>query len=145
MILAQTANNAAIGSWIVIAFAVVNGVVGIIAIFSLFATKRELDKQGERIDKLEEGQSDIGTKIETAIRNLDRSDEARTSAIHNRLNPLDTRAAKLEGAMEAFTMSFEKFTRIIESTSHKSDDQMRAFIGALDTFASVIEKEEKKR
>lgn len=139
------ATNDFTGQWFYVAFAAIGGAVGIVGIISFFATRREVDEIKQRLDKQDSATELMSKSIEDGYRRIDRSDEARISGIHIRLNPLETRAAKMEGQLEAFTMTFEKFTRIIEANGRADREQTSAFIQALNTFATVLaDKQEKK-
>ena len=139
MILAE-ASNAFVGEWVYGAAAIIGL---LIAVGSYFATRREVDDLKEELGSLRNELRELLDKMDKAETRLDRSNEARISGLHNRVNPLEVKVAHADGQMEAFAESFEKFTRIIEATSRQRDDQINAFTRALETFASVLE--ERKR
>lgn len=133
---------AQVGSWVLIAVAVVPG---LIAIASYFATRREVDKLETRFDVSDHQREELRELItENQIR-LDRADEARISAVHNRINPLEQSVARFDGQVEALMQSFEKHTRVIEATGKANTETVGAFTRTLETFIRVVEQALKRK
>lgn len=128
------------GNWVFVSIMVLQAISLLFGLAGYVATRREVDKMDARLLKLEQDALERPERMNEMANRLDRSDEARISGIHNRLNPMEKELARNTGHQEAFTQSFEKFTRIIEATSRQRDDQINAFTRALETFASVLEQ-----
>lgn len=109
------ATNAAFGQWMIIVFAVINGAVGIVGIFSLFATRREMDKIDSRVSKLEETSDTIRNEMRKMKDELTYSADRRSSVLHNRINPVIENLAGVKAAQEAFVGSFDNFTAVMKA------------------------------
>lgn len=121
-----SASNAQIGLSIVIAFGVAQGIVALMTVASFFATRREVDRLDTRVTKLEdnntkllEGINDLGTDIRREIGavkdSLVKSGDARSSVLHNRINPVSVNLSEMKGLMEGFTHSFNNFTEVMKT------------------------------
>jgi hypothetical protein len=132
-----TATNAQLGTWVIILFAVINGSVGIIGVFSLFATRREFDKLDVRVTKLEEGSVEVVRELSSMAESIRKevrqhkdelllSADRRSSVLHNRINPVTVNLSEIKGSMEAFTQSFNSFSEIIKALARERNGSGRS-------------------
>jgi uncharacterized DUF497 family protein len=105
------ASNSFTGQWFLVAIAALGGLVGVAGLFQMFATSREVVKLEERLDRAEEGRSQVIAEV-----------------------------GEIKGQLIAFNDTFEKFTRIIEATSSSRDETITTFTRALETFARVVDR-----
>lgn len=107
----NAAGNAG-GLWIAAGIAALGGVPGVIAVFSLFATRREvqaleaktaLDARlaGERLDKTEEALKDLQRELHAMENRITEAGEKRAIAIHERTNQILEAVSELRGRFEA--------------------------------------------
>ncbi len=90
----------------------------------LYVTRRDVNRIDARILRLEGTHvellkeiGNLGSSIRSDIsmqsRNQSLSADKRSTALHNRINPVTTNLSEIKGMMEAFTQSFNNFTEII--------------------------------
>jgi tetrahydromethanopterin S-methyltransferase subunit B len=108
-------SNAAVGTWVIILFMVANGAVGIVGIFSLFATRREVDKIDGRVDKLETANGTVREEMRKMKDELTYSADRRSSVLHSRINPVVENLAALKASSEAFVTCFDNFTEVMKT------------------------------
>lgn len=118
MFLAAAAANtdaAFLGSWVSVAFLIINGVAASLGVIALFATRREVSDLATRVKTNENDIDGIREKMEKNKDDLIRSADARSSVLHNRINPIVENTAAIKGQMEAFTESFRNLASILQN------------------------------
>lgn len=111
--------------WLMIWLAVCALAAGLM-LFGIFAyvTRRDVGRVDGRLAKIEDTHTQVlqeiwklGTSIRQEIGEQGtrqfHSAERRSTALHNRINPVVTNLSEFKGMMEAFTQSFNNFTEII--------------------------------
>jgi uncharacterized Ntn-hydrolase superfamily protein len=102
------------GLWIAAGIAALGGVPGVIAVFSLFATRREVQAlesktaadarmAAERLDKTEEALKDLQRELHAMENRITEAGEKRAIAIHDRTNEILSAVSELRGRFEATT------------------------------------------
>ena len=128
--LAEAVTQAFMGQWYTAAFSFAGGIGSLIAVASYFASRRELEEFKRnnrstveeikhRVEKLEQAQTDMIKEISAAFKENTALQEKRSTAMHNRINPLTENTAAIKGQLEAFTASFTNFTQLIKAQSHQ--------------------------
>ena len=129
-----TASNSQLGTWVVIMFAAASGVSSIIAIFSMFATRREVDRIDTRVTKLEDVDTIIRAEMNKMKDELFYSAERRSAVLHNRLNPVVENLAQLKGAQDSAQTQMDAFLSIL----HVDPAQLSSFLDDSDVAFKMI-------
>ena len=87
-ILASTSEALSLGNWILVAFTISSGVSTIVALVSLFATRREVEALERRLAAMEEANDALRDQIVQMERRL-------TEASEKRIDHLDGKIAEL--------------------------------------------------
>ena len=102
------------GLWIAAGIAALGGVPGVIAVFSLFATRREVqsleskvkadaDANIKRLEKTEKALDDLQRELHMMENRITEAGEKRAIAIHDRTNEILSAVSELRGRFEATT------------------------------------------
>jgi peptidoglycan hydrolase CwlO-like protein len=91
------------GLWIAAGIAALGGVPGVIAVFSLFATRREVQAQEHRIQKTEEALKELHRDLHAMENRITEAGEKRAVALHERTNEILSAVSELRGRFEATT------------------------------------------
>jgi chromosome segregation ATPase len=90
-------SNNFLGSWMGIAFVAINGVVGLFAIVTFFATRREVDSIEKRVGHLETEMNAIPGRLAELERHLGERGEERLENIYERIEEVrEGQARKLD-------------------------------------------------
>jgi predicted nucleic acid-binding Zn-ribbon protein len=102
------------GLWIAAGIAALGGVPGVIAVFSLFATRREVqsleskvkadaEANIKRLEKTEKALDDLQRELHMMENRITEAGEKRAIAIHERTNEILSALSELRGRFEATT------------------------------------------
>jgi hypothetical protein len=100
------------GLWIAAGIAALGGVPGVIAVFSLFATRREVqaleakvkadaEDNGKRIEKTEATLRELQRDLHAMETRITAAGEERAVALHERTNEILSAVSELRGRVEA--------------------------------------------
>ena len=113
MLLANSSSDLQLGSWVGIAFLVINGLAALGGLIAFFATRREVQELDRRVIVTEQAVVDIRDQMSQDKVDLIASGEDRSTRLHRRIDPLIENTAALKASQEAFTESFKNFTAIL--------------------------------
>jgi hypothetical protein len=120
------ASNSFVGQWFIVAIAAVGSIGGLIGIFMLFATSRELERQ-----------------ITANTRETDRL-EARLQEAEAGRSKVLADMGEIKGQLIAFNAAFAGFIDAIRETSAARDETIKAFTSSLETFANVVDRNNRR-
>lgn len=110
------------GQWWAVAMVAIGAVVGLFTIIAYFATKRDVETLEKRLDSQDAAIALLATKLDSSAENIGtlesemtRQGERRSTALHNRINPLVENTAALKAGLEAHNENFRNFTEIIKA------------------------------
>lgn len=100
------------GLWIAAGIAALGGVPGVIAVFSLFATRREVqaleakvksdaEANARRMDKTEKALEELHRELHMMENRITEAGEKRAVALHERTNEILSAVSELRGRFEA--------------------------------------------
>lgn len=113
--IAEISSNASAGVlWIGAGIAAMGGIPGVIAVFSLFATTREVrsleikvkadaDANAKRLEKTEKALEDLQRELHMMENRITDAGEKRAVALHERTNEILSAVSELRGRFEATT------------------------------------------
>jgi hypothetical protein len=103
-----------LAQWLVVVFSIVSGIGGMLAIGSYFATRREVDDIKERLVKTENSAHEIRAEMRKEKDEINAMADARSSRLHDRINPISENLAALKASSEAFVTAFHGFTQLMQ-------------------------------
>jgi len=120
--IAPTGGYSFLAQWLVVGFAFISGIGGLLASASYFATRREVDDIKVRLVKVEDVTATIRDEMRKQKDELVYSADRRASVLHNRINPIVENLAALKGSNEAFVGVFSNFTEVMRSWCARERD-----------------------